>query len=297
MLVSYRTIVVRELNERSWVGKVVGRLMDLILISETKPFSEHLMKAHLHGFWLIWFHEENKEKEGEELKVESHERRARPSWFRPEVGRRKAEIDSNAMLRRIRWVCILNQSSLLLLPPLNLSWVWNRFGVSAYLLKVKSRHQIQAKIVVHPYNGYHCSFLFGIIGDEILVSIHILFDLLPLWWRDLSASGVAVLCWLDALRIANKLCLVMLLFPYAWPSMPGKDINYSLEVSQLCNLSWVAIPSFAFPFFFFFIALVSSELLIITSLDVCDVCDMCRDMDINIKYIYLYIILGHRYEY
>lgn len=35
--------VVRELKERTWVGKVVGRLMDLILNSETDPSVEHVM--------------------------------------------------------------------------------------------------------------------------------------------------------------------------------------------------------------------------------------------------------------
>jgi hypothetical protein len=37
-----RTRVVRWLKERSWVGKPVGRLMEVIIISETKPLLEHL---------------------------------------------------------------------------------------------------------------------------------------------------------------------------------------------------------------------------------------------------------------
>lgn len=47
----------------------------------------------MHGFWWVGFHEEKKVAEEEELKVESHESRDRPSWF-------KAEMDGNKEILR-----------------------------------------------------------------------------------------------------------------------------------------------------------------------------------------------------
>lgn len=76
------TRVERDLKERMWVGKVVARLMDSILSSETWPEGEHLMKDQLQGAWSLGFQEEKRGEEEEELKVESHESNDRASWLR-----------------------------------------------------------------------------------------------------------------------------------------------------------------------------------------------------------------------
>lgn len=44
------------------------------------------MKSHWQGSRWVWSQEEKKDEEGEELKVESHESSAWPSWFRARTG-------------------------------------------------------------------------------------------------------------------------------------------------------------------------------------------------------------------
>lgn len=82
--------------------------MDVIMISDTNPSLEHVMKSHVQGSLVVGSHEEKAAIELEELKVESHDSREWPSWFRAEMDGHKEILRNkikrvNALVDMMRW--------------------------------------------------------------------------------------------------------------------------------------------------------------------------------------------------